>query len=66
MDRDVENPMTIDSLWDDIDDIERDEAEAEERYFAMIEAAYNQEVDRRLWKKALFENWSQAEDGYIF
>lgn len=59
MDRDVENPMVIDSLWDDIDELERQLIEEEE--------AEREELEfERERERALFYMWSKQEDGYIF
>ena len=43
MDRDVENPMVIDSLWDDLDEVDRETREREEaeRWYRMGDMMYD-------------------------
>lgn len=40
---DVENPMVIDSLWDDLDEVDREtrEREEEERWYKLGDMAYD-------------------------
>ena len=59
MEKFIENPMTIDSLWNDLDELERQIIEEEEAERADLE--FERERER-----ALFYMWSKENDGYIF
>ena len=55
----IENPMVCDSLWNDLDELERQIIEEEEAERADLEFECERE-------RALFYMWSKQEDGYIF
>ena len=59
MEKFIENPMVCDSLWNDLDELERQIIEEEEAERADLE--FERERER-----ALFYMWSKQEDGYIF
>lgn len=59
MEKFIENPMVCDSLWNDLDELERQIIEEEEAERADLEFERERE-------KALFFMWSKENDGYIF
>ena len=59
--REVENPMVIDSLWDELDQVDR-EQEEEDRFGILADMEYDEDLDNRLSWFA----WSRENDGYHF
>ena len=58
---DVENKMVIDSLWNDLDEIdEAEREEMEEDFYIRADLEYEDEIDRQLSWYA----WSRENDGY--
>lgn len=43
MEREIENPMVCDNIWDDLDEIDRETREAEEaeRFYTLADMAYD-------------------------
>ncbi len=42
--RDVENPMVIDSLWDELDQIDREQDEDDEEFYIRDDEEYDEEA----------------------
>ena len=56
--KDVENKMVIDSLWDELDRIDRDMEDYD--FYIRADMEYEDEIDRQLSWFA----WSRENDGY--
>jgi len=57
--KEVENPMVLDSLWDELDQVDKEQEE--EDFYIRADMEYEDEVDRQLSWFA----WSRENDGYV-
>ena len=53
--RDVENPMVIDSLWDELDQIDREQDDEDEEFYIRADEEYDEEAEY---------GWGRA-NGYV-